>query len=243
VLHLARNELAAMHRFTLFGPAWPLARLLAQWGVLAFVFTSLVDLSIDDYPVFLLCGLVAWSWFAAGVTAGTSSLVAQRHLVLQPRLPAAVLPAVSVAVPLVDVIVALPPLVALLLATKIVHWSILFLPLLIAVQFVLMTAIVWLSAAITVYFRDVRNVVEVGLTLLFYFTPIFYDLRRVPDDLRRLLELNPMTTIVDGWRSVLIDGRIPDAGGLLVVAAGSIALAALALVVFRRLEGGFADEL
>jgi lipopolysaccharide transport system permease protein len=232
-----------MHRFTLFGPVWPLARLLAQWGVLAFVFTSLVDLSIADYPLFLLCGLVAWSWFATGITTGTSSLVSRRHLVLQPQLPAAVLPAVSVAVPLVDVLVALPPVLALALATNVVHWSVLFLPVLIVVQFVLMTAIVWLTAAATVYFRDVRNVVEIGVTLLFYFTPVFYDLRKVPEDFRQLLEVNPMTPLVDGWRAVLLDGRVPDAGGLLVVGFVSAALAAVALAVFTRLEGGFADEL
>jgi lipopolysaccharide transport system permease protein len=232
-----------MHRFTILGPAWPFVRLLVQWGVLAFVFTSLVDLSIKDYPVFLLSGLVAWSWFQSGVSGGTTSLVEKRHLVLQPQLPAAVLPAVGIAVPLLDVLIALPFLLILVAATGVLHWTVVLIPLLLAIQFVLMLGIVWLTAAATVYVRDVRNVVDVAVTLLFYVTPVFYDLRRVPEGVRPYLDINPMTTLVDGWRRILIDGKVPDLAELALVAGASGAFALLAYTVFQRLSGGFADEL
>jgi len=68
-IHLAVREVTARHRFTTLGWLWPLARQLAQFGVLLLVFTSVVDLGIDDYPAFLFTGLVAWSWFASGLTA------------------------------------------------------------------------------------------------------------------------------------------------------------------------------
>jgi lipopolysaccharide transport system permease protein len=232
-----------MHRFTILGPAWPFVRLVVQWGVLAFVFTSLVDLSIDDYPVFLLSGLIAWSWFQTGIGGGTSSLVEKRHLVLQPQLPAAVLPAVGVAVPLLDVLIALPFLLILVVATNVLHWTVLLIPVLLAIQFVLMLGIVWLTAAATVYVRDMRNVVDVAVTLLFYVTPVFYDLRRVPESIRPYLDINPMTTLVDGWRKILIEGHVPDLPSLAIVAAASGGFAALSFLLFQRLSGGFADEL
>jgi lipopolysaccharide transport system permease protein len=243
IVHLARREAASTHRFTLLGAGWPLIRLLAQWGTLAFVFGRLVRLSIVDYPVFLIGGLLTWTWFATGVLAGTSALISKRHLVFQPRLPSALLPAVSVAVSSIDVLVALPAVLIVVLSTTSLHWSILFLPVLIAVQVVLMSGVVWLTSVATVYLRDTRALVEVGLTLLFYLTPVFYDVHRTPHALRPFLYINPMTTLVDGWRSVLIEGRLPDALGLAVVAVASCALAAVALVVFRRLEGGLVDEL
>jgi lipopolysaccharide transport system permease protein len=233
----------ATHRFTLLGAGWPLMRLLAQWGTLVFVFTKLVNVAVPDYSLFVLTGLVTWSWFATGVTAGTSSVVTKRHLVFQPRMPNAVLPPVSVAVPLLDVAIATPVVVIVLLSTTSLHWSILFLPVLIAVQFVLMTGVVWLTSAATVYLRDVRNLVEIALTLLFYVTPVFYDLRRIPNHIREFLYINPMATLVDGWRSVLVDGRLPNGPRLLAVAGASLALAALGLLVFRRLERNFVDEL
>ena len=82
---LAGSELAAMHRFTLLGPAWPLARLLVHSGRAGVRVHRSGGPSIDGYPAFLLCGLVAWTWFSTGVGAGTAALVTRRHLVLQPR--------------------------------------------------------------------------------------------------------------------------------------------------------------
>jgi lipopolysaccharide transport system permease protein len=243
VAHLAKREVDATHRFTVLGAGWPLVRLLAQWGTLVFVFTKLVNVSIADYPLFVLTGLVTWSWFATGVTAGTSSVVSKRHLVFQPRFPNGVLPPVSVAVSLLDVAIATPVVVIVLLSTTSLHWSILFLPVLIAVQFVLMTGVVWLTSAATVYLRDVRNLVEIALTLLFYVTPVFYDLQRIPNHIRQFLYVNPMATLVGGWRSVLVDGRLPNGPRLLAVAGASLALAALGAFLFRRLERNFVDEL
>ena len=242
-MHLAQREADATHRATLLGVAWPLTRLLAQWGVLVFVFTKLVDVGIADYPLFVLTGLVTWTWFATGVLAGTTSLISKRHLVFQPRLPNAIIPPVSVAVPLLDVLIALPIVIAVLLSTTSARWSILFIPVLLAVQYVLMTGIVWLTSAATVYLRDVRGLVEVGVTLLFYMTPVFYDVHRISKSVSGWLYINPMVTLVDGWRSVLVAGRLPPAGRLGAVAAGSCVVAAVGYAVFRRLERDFVDEL
>lgn len=243
VLHLARRELSSLHRSSLLGIAWPLLRIVAQTAVLAFIFSSVLDLGIEDYPVFVFSGLIAWSWFASGLTNGTTSVLGQRHLVLQPRFPVAVLPAVSVTVALADVLVALALLLVVLAVTGELAWTALFLPLLIAVQLVLMCGLAWIAAAASVYLRDVRSLVTVGLLLLFYLTPIFYDVDRVPEQYRSLLSINPMTTILEGYRATLIDAAAPDFAALGLVALASAALAVLGLLVFRRLEGGFVDEL
>lgn len=242
-MHLAQREVSTTHRFSILGAGWPLARTLAQWGVLVFVFTRLVDVRIPAYPLFVLTGLVTWTWFAAGVGSGTSSVIGKHYLVFQPRLPNAVLPPVSVAVTLLDLLIALPVVIVVLLSTTTAHWSILFVPVLLAVQFVLMTGIVWLTSAATVYLRDVRGLVEVALALLFYMTPVFYDVHRISGGIRQFLYINPMVTLVDGWRTVLVDGRLPPAGRLGAVALGSCVLAALGFALFRRLERNFVDEL
>jgi lipopolysaccharide transport system permease protein len=243
VLHLARREIDARHRFTVLGWTWPLARQLAQLAVLVFIFSAVFDLGIDNYPVFVFSGLLAYTWFSAGLSEAASSLLSQRHFVFQPRFPTAVLPVVAVAVPFVDVLMALPVLLVMLVATGELGWSALLLPPLVAIQFVLMSGLAWLCAAGTVYLRDVPNVVLVGLTLLFYMTPVFYSLDRVPDRYRWVLELNPLATLIEGYRAVLIGQAAPSALKLLVVCAGSAAVAALGLLVFRRLQPGFVDEL
>jgi lipopolysaccharide transport system permease protein len=243
VLHLARREISSKHRWTLLGWTWPLVRQLAQLAVLVFIFSAVFDLGIENYPVFVFSGLLAYTWFSAALIEAASSMLAQRHFVFQPRFPTAVVPVVSVAVPLLDVLLALPVLLVMLVVTGDLAVSVLLLPPLLVIQFVLMCGLAWLCAAATVYLRDVPNVVLVGLTLLFYMTPVFYSLDRVPEKYRWVLELNPLATLIEGYRAVLIGQAAPGVVELGLVCVASVAIAALGLVVFRRLQPGFVDEL
>jgi lipopolysaccharide transport system permease protein len=244
LLHLVRREVAATHRFTLLGWAWPLTKQLAQLAVLVFVFSEVLDLAIEDFPVFVFTGLVAWGWFSSGLSSATSSLLAQRHLVLQPGFPVPLIPLVALAVPLFDVGVAMPVLLAMVAAAGTLAPVALLLPLLVAVQLLLMSGLAWLAAAATVYLRDVRDVVGVALTLLFYLTPVFYDREiSVPPEYHWLLALNPLTTLIEAWRALLLEGRAPPPGPLLTVAGVSALIALTGYAAFRRLRPGFVDEL
>ena len=243
VLHLARRELAATHRRTILGWAWPVTRQLVQLTVLVFIFSTVLDLGIENYPAFIFSGLVAWSWFSTALGAASSSLISQRNLVFQSRFPSFVLPLVSIAVPLVDVLIALPILALLVARGSELSWTVVMLPLLLLIQLVLLAGIGWLTAATSVYLRDVPQIVALGLTVLFYLTPVFYPLARVPADYRWLLSLNPMAVLIESYRSVLLDGGVPDWTALGTVAGVSLLVAMTGLVTFRRLESGFVDEL
>ena len=243
VSHLALREITATHRFTLLGWIWPLARLLVQAGVLVLIFSGVLDIGVDFYPAFVLSGLLAWSWFSSGLGRAAGVLVEQRHLVFQPGFPSATLPAVAVAVPLIDLLIALPVLAVVLLLGPGIQLSVLALPLLIAVQAVLMCGLAWLVASLNVFFRDLQQIVVVAVATLFYLTPVFYPLTRVPEEYRWLIELNPMSTLVDGYQGALVDGSLPSPGALAIVAAAGVAIALLGLTCFRRLERTFVDEL
>lgn len=243
VAHLAAREVASLHRFTLLGWAWPLVRQLAQLVVLVVAFSHVLHLGVPHYAPFVFSGLIAWNWFSSGVINGTSSLLDSRHLVFQPRFPVLALPLVAVTVPLIDLLLALPVLVVMLVADTGVHWSLLFLPVLVAVQLTLMAGLAWFTAAATIYFRDIRHITTVAVTMLFYFTPVFYDLSRLPRRFHHLLRINPMTTIVDGYHSIVLSGRLPAAGWLAVVTLFSMTVAAAGLAFFVRVSPGFVDEL
>jgi len=174
VWHLVRAELNATHRLTVLGWAWPLVRQLAQLTILVVVFSQLLHLGIKNFPVFVFSGLVAWNWFSSGLARASTSLIDHRHLLFQPRFPAKVVPIVAIAVPLLDVLFALPVLLAMVLFGPGLTWSALGLPLLIALQLVFMAGLAWGLAAASVFFRDVPNLVGVILLLAFYLTPVFY---------------------------------------------------------------------
>jgi len=98
-------------------------------------------------------------------------------------------------------------------------------------------------ASVTVYFRDLEHITEVLLTLLFYATPIIYSVDRVPEGYRWLTYANPLAPIMEGWRSILLDGALPAWSHLGASAALTAAALGAGWVTFRRLEDGFADAI
>jgi lipopolysaccharide transport system permease protein len=242
-LHLISHEVAARQRFTLLGAAWPLARQLAQFGVLLFVFTSVVELDVENYAAFLFTGLVAWVWFSSALSQATGSLRDQRHLLFRPTCPAEVIPPVAVGVALVDALIALPALTLIVALSAGLHPTALLLIPLATIQLILLFGLAWLVSAATVYFRDVRELVTVGLMVLFYATPVFYDPSTVPGDYAWILEVNPLAILLEAYRDVLIDGTLPDLLALGALAAVAAAVAGVSLALFRKWQPGFVDEL
>jgi lipopolysaccharide transport system permease protein len=243
VLHLVKREIDATHRMTVLGWAWPVVRQLAQLAVLVFIFGSVLHLGIHDFPVFVFSGLIAWTWFAGGTSAAASSLLVQRHLLLQPRLPPAVLPIVAIAVPLVDVLMALPVLAIMLLVEGGIPWTAVFIPVLILAQFVLMAGVAWLVSAGSVFLRDIPNIVAVGLNVMFYLTPVFYGLHTIPQQYVPYLKLNPMATIVDSYRALLLGQPYPGFAAVSYAVVLSLGLAMIGFVVFTKVQHRFVDSI
>jgi len=243
VLHLVKREIDSTHRMTVLGWLWPVVRQLAQLAVLVFIFGSVLDLGIEHFGVFVFSGLIAWAWFAGGTAAATSSLLTQRHLLSQPRLPPAVLPIVAVAVPLVDVLMAVPVLAVMLLFETGIPWTAVFVPLLILAQLVLMSGIAWLTSAGSVFLRDVPNIVAVSLNILFYLTPVFYGLHTIPEKYVNILDLNPMATIVETYRALLLGQPYPDLWAIAYTIVVSLGFMTVGYVVFNRLQHRFVESL
>jgi lipopolysaccharide transport system permease protein len=241
--HLAGRRLKSLHRLTLLGWAWPLARQLVQLAVLVFLFSHVLKLRIANYPLFVFSGLLVWNWFQSSLLAAAGSFIADRHLVFSPRLPNGVLPLVAVVVPLIDTLMALPIVMVALLVTGRLSVAILLLVPLLAVLFVMIAGLALLLATANVFVRDVENVVAVGLILLFYLTPVFYAKQSVPARLHWILRLNPMSATVSAARAVTLDGTAPAAADVATMLVGAGLAAAVGVLVYRRFNPDLIDEL
>jgi len=241
--NLVRTELASRQRGSFLGWLWSLGPPFLQLAATYFLFTRVIPLGIDNFPVFLLVGVLAWSWFSGSVSEATSSLEARRDLVLRPGFTTAVIPLASVLVALVDYVLALPVLFIALALTTGVHLEAAFLPVLLVLQLGLCCGLSLLFAPLQVFVRDVQRIVSVGLAFLFWFTPVFYQRKQVPGALEPLYRLNPMAELIEAQRRILLDGEMPTARSIgLVVVETTIALA-LGIVIFRRLRHSIPDEL
>jgi lipopolysaccharide transport system permease protein len=119
--HLVRRDIAARNRFSVIGAGWPLVGQLLQIVVLLIAFSAVLHLGIADYPVFVFCGLIGWSWFTATMNGASGAVRGRRELAMRPGFPTVVLVVVAVAVPFVDVLFALPVLAIMLAATSELH--------------------------------------------------------------------------------------------------------------------------
>jgi lipopolysaccharide transport system permease protein len=243
LLHLTQRELSLNYRDTVLGWGWPLARQIVQLAVLVFVFSKVLNLGIKNYPAFVFCGLITWTWFASGIVSAARSVLANRHFGMRPRFPTAVLPIIAISVALFDAIVALPLLFLLLALGHKLSPEALLLPVIFAVQFLLMAGLAWFCASLSVFLRDIPNLVGVIILFGFYVTPVYFDVARVPEKYRWILELNPAAVLIEADRAVLLGHPWPPTATMIIVTLGSVILAASGYLCFRRLSRGFADEL
>ncbi|HEX5069601.1 MAG TPA: ABC transporter permease [Vicinamibacterales bacterium] len=241
---LIARDIKLRYRGSLLGILWTLLNPLAELLVLYFVFGTVLQVTIPNFPAYLFTGLLVYGWFQTSLNFATGAVVANRELVRRPGVPVLILPVVTVASNLVHFVLSLPILIGLLLVTHVPLTAVaLLLPGLIAIEFVLILGFAYPVATVNVWFRDTSHVLRIALQLLFYMTPIFYETSTVPANLQWWYRVNPLTHLVGAYRAILMRGELPDAGGLTYLTLFSIAVCLAGMAWYRRASYKFADEI
>jgi len=243
LMNLTRREVKARYSQSLLGFGWAVAQPLATMGVFTLVFARLANIVSDvPYPLFAYAGLVPWFFFLNSVNSGTMSLIQYRNIVTKTYFPREIIPLSQVCSRLID-LAAAASLVAVLVAyygISLSRW-IALVPPLVVLLIAFTTAVTLLTSAVNVFYRDVSPVVQIGLQLLLFVTPIAYPLSKVPAQWRGWVALNPLSGVIEGLRSALVYGREPDWPLLNESALITTAMLAGAFILFKRLDKYFAD--
>lgn len=259
---LVTRELKARYRGSVGGYLWsflnPLLLLLVYTIVFTTVFTPprAEGADVDPYTVFLFCGLLPWTWFSASLTDATNSLIAGGNLIKKLIFPAEILPIVSVLANGVHYLLGLPVYLIAWFIFKPTGLSVhvLWLPLVIFTQMILSLGLGLILAALAVHFRDIRDILANTLTLWFFLTPIIYsrafiqgladadDATWVPRVVARVLDLNPMTHIIDGYHLSIFEGSLINWKRLPVTLGVALLLLIVGYWFFDRLRDSFPEE-
>lgn len=228
----------------MLGLAWSLMKPLALGAVLFVALKQFVRIEVDDYHLVLLTALFPWVWFQTSVLLATPSFASNGALLKKVPFPRVVLPFSTILNNGIHFLLTVPVLI-ILLGVSGRHPNATWLvgiPVLAAVQLALLMGVILIVASVDVFFRDLEHLIEVFLNLLFYVTPILYPLHLVPDRWQPVLQINPLTSLIQAWRELFMNNTLPgvDLWPALVFTLGA---AALGSVVFQRLEPGFADAL
>lgn len=243
-----RRDLRSRYVGSIMGLCWSVVHPLVLLAAYSFVFQVIFRVRpplgrTDSFAVFLFCGLLPWLYFQDTLQRSCTSVVEQRNLIQKTLFPSEVLPLTLAASNLVTHLFGLAVLLALLIYLDLLTWTVWLLPAWFFWMVLLALGLGWLLAALQVFLRDTAQVLSVLLVFWFWFTPIFYRVEMVPPRFRPWLSLNPLTHVVEGYRLLLLEGRVPAAESWLALAGFSLAIFFLGGLAFRGMKREFADAL
>lgn len=238
------REVQVRYKQSLLGVAWAILNPLALTAIFTLVFSRMVTVETGGipYPIFAYTALVPWTFFATALGFGIPSLVNNMNLVTKIYFPREILPLASVGAAFVDFLMASVVFVGLMLVYHVYPTitSLWVIPL-VALQIMLAAAIALIGSSVIVLFRDMRFLVPLVTQIWMYATPIIYPVELVPEHWRTLYFLNPMASIIDGYRRALLLGQAPQLDALAWSALETTALLVFGYIAFKRAEPVFAD--
>ncbi len=243
---LVVRELKVRYKRSLFGMLWTMLNPLLLMIVYTVVFTAIMPSPQPDFSIWLLAGLLPWIFVSTALMQGMTSVLSNQDLIRKVRLPQAVFPLSVVGSNLVNFLLSLLPLLLVMLVIgHPLRPALFFLPVAALLLTLFASGITLMFASATVFFRDVRHLTEVLLQLLFYLSPVLYDVTQVTGGSKSAwwkplflaeLQLNPVTYLLPLVRDPVYSGALPPLGTVGVATGCALGALTLGFALFTRLE-------
>lgn len=240
----AIRDIRVRYKQTVLGVAWAVLQPVVTMVVFSLFFGKLAKLPSDGipYPVFTFCALLPWQLFTYALTYSSNSLVDNANAVTKVYFPRLILPFSAVISGLIDFAIAFVVLAGIMFYYGVrPGWPVIVLPLFIILALAVAMSIgVWLSA-LNVKYRDIRYTIPFLSQFWLFATPVAYSSSLVPEKWQTVYGINPMVSVVDGFRWALLGRSAPSIPMLIVSVIATVVLLACGLFYFRRMEKSFAD--
>ena len=244
---LVVRDLKARYRGSVLGYFWSFVNPLLLLGIYTFVFATIMkndEIRTQPYGVFMFCGILPWTWFSSSLLESSASLIAGGNLIKKVLFPAEILPIVSVFSNLVHFLLGLPILLGFMIWQQ--HLpsfpGVLWFPVIVVIQLVFMLACALMLAALTVHFRDLRDLLSNFLTLWFFATPIIYPyFREGVAQYANYFKWNPMYHLIIPYQESLFFPVFGHYRSLLILGGLSVVFFLAAYWLFDRLRDSFAE--
>ena len=240
---LVRRELRGRYKASVLGFLWTFIVPLCQLLVYTVVFSVILKSNIERFYLYLFVALIPWNFFSNCLTGGASCIIQQQSMINKIYFPREVVPVSYVTSAFVNMLYC----EVIVFATSIlsgVHYSVLSLlclPIVMLVEYVLALGITMIICAVNVYFRDLEHILGILSMAWMFMTPIMYDIAIVPDNLLPIFRLNPMTSIVTAYREIMYDGMTPRLETLGTAAGMGVLFLILGLLIFGHLKRRFSE--
>ena len=239
-----KKDIGGKYKKSALGILWTFINPLLQIAVYAWVFQVILKSDIENYVVYLCCGIIPWQFFSAVVLRGAATIVDNGNIIKKVYFPREILPISVVSSECVNFCISTIIILGFVIFGGIgLSINILWYFLILAIQFIVSIGIAFITSSLTVYFRDLQHILGIIIQLLFYATPIAYSIKQVPENLQWIVKINPMSYLIDGYREIFYNRAMPDFSGLGIALSIGIGLCIIGYFTFKKLERRFAEEL
>ncbi len=252
IWQMTKRDVIGRYRGSVMGLAWSFFNPLLMLSVYTFVFSVVFkarwggagEESKTEFAIILFAGMIVHSLFAECLNRAPGLILNNVNYVKKVVFPLEIFPWVAMGSALFHALVSISVLLIFFLGMKLyLNWTIIYLPIVLFPLVLLTMGAAWFLASIGVYLRDVGHIIGMVTTVLMFLSPVFYPVSALPEEYRGLLQLNPVTFIIEQARNVIIWGVPPDLIGLGVYAAVSLVIAWAGFSWFQKTRKGFADVL
>lgn len=253
IVQMTKREVIGRYKGSAMGLAWSFLNPVFMLAVYTIVFSEIfksrwggvgADESKTQFAVVIFVGMIVLSLFSEIINRAPGLILANVNYVKKVVFPIEILPVIATGAALFHSIVSLGVLLAAFVVFNgYLHWTVIFIPLVLAPLVILIMGLAWMLAALGVYMRDIGQAIGPLTTVLMFLSPVFYPLTAVPERFRAFILLNPLTFIIEQAREVLVWGHIPNWSGLGIYAIAATIVAWLGYAWFQKTRKGFADVL
>lgn len=243
IFSLVRRDLKGRYKGSVLGFLWTFLNPLLQLGVYTLVFSVILKGGIEDYYLFLFVALVPWIFFQTSVAGGATCIWDQQDLVKKIYFPREVLPLSFVLSQFVNMLLSLIVVFAVLFfSSKKINWeALLYLPLVMMVEFLLALSIAMIVSGLTVYLRDIQYMLNILMMAWQFLTPIMYSEEIVPNEILPIFLANPMTPVIIAYRDILYYQRVPEITTIMHAVIMGMGILFLGVFIFSKLKRRFAE--
>jgi len=250
IVQMTKREVVGRYKGSVMGLAWSFFNPVFMLVVYTFVFSVIFksrwggDESRTLFALVLFVGMIVLGLFSEVVNRAPSIILANVNYVKKVVFPIEILPVIAMGAALFHTLISLSVLlIAFILFNGFLHWTAIFIPLILLPLVIVTLGISWMLAAIGVFLRDVSQTIGLITTVLMFLSPVFYPVTAVPERFRPFIMANPLTFIIEQAREVVIWGRLPNWIGLCVYTILATMLAWAGYYLFQKTRKGFSDVL
>jgi ABC-2 type transport system permease protein len=243
--NLALKDLKLKYRGSVLGFVWSLVNPLVMISVYGLAFTYILRTRVEGFVFFLLLGILPWSFFASSANMATGAIIDSGGLMKSVTFPRAILPIATVLFNLIQYLLTILVFLPLMLIVYRVPLSapMLLYPVFLALQVLFTVGVALLLAVGTAFFRDIRHLLEIALSILFWLTPIVYPLPQVSGRLRSVILLSPLSPFIVSYQQIFYYHQWPSAEVWIVAAVYSCATLAAGTMLFLSVEDQLSEHL